>query len=302
MGLLWSAIEKALSRSEGDVVGERVEGAAGLPDAAPEKPETADAAPEKPDTADVPDTPDGADVSGRRGRGRPRGRTTLLIAGAVVLGLVAGTCTGYLIQADREPTKLPSLSQPTLPQAKGPAPEPLSAAQDRQVKTEGDLRKLLLTKPKGAKDADWLGGDGWMDLAAYADSYEKPEEVFGDLVGDGYRRAAVTGWTEGSAYTVELRLVQFRQVETVAAADYCENNQYWAEDEESTDSWPVPGTGNGMAYVHRKADTKPGYLPLYSAEAHAWRGDVSVEIWVYGSKSIPKKKIMDLAERQMERL
>lgn len=190
-----------------------------------------------------------------------------------------------------------------MPQAKGPAPEPLSAARDRQVRTDGDLRKLLLTKPKGAKDGDWLEGqDGWLDLAAYADSYEKPEEIFGDLVGNEFRRVAVTGWEEGSAYTVELRLVQFRQEETVAAADYCDNGQYWAEKEGSTDSWPIAGTGTGMAYVHHKPKTEAGYLPLYSAEAHAWRGDVAMEIWVYGSRSISKKKIMDLAERQMERL
>ncbi|MFI7504293.1 hypothetical protein ACIBVL_38610 [Streptomyces sp. NPDC049687] len=266
-------------------MGEHAEGAGGLPGDVPE------AQPE------VPAVPETAEVPVRR-----RGRTALLIAGAVVLGLVAGTCTGYLIQADREPTKLPSLSQPTMLQAKGPAPEPLSAARDRQVKTDGDLRKLLLTKPKGTKDADWLADDGWMDLAAYADSYEKPKEIFGDLVGDEFRRAAVTGWKEGSAYTVELRLVQFRQEQSVAAADYCDNNQYWAEHEESTDSWPVAGTGTGMAYVHHKPHTEAGYLPVYSAEAHAWRGDIAVEIWVYGSKSVSKKKIMDLAERQMERL
>ncbi|GAA1431064.1 hypothetical protein GCM10009601_49420 [Streptomyces thermospinosisporus] len=34
---------------------------------------------------------------------------------------MAGTCTGYLIQADREPTPLPSLSQPELKRATGPA-------------------------------------------------------------------------------------------------------------------------------------------------------------------------------------
>jgi hypothetical protein len=41
---------------------------------------------------------------------------------------------------------------------------------------------------------------------------------------------------------------------------------------------------------------------VYSAEAHAWRGDIAMEIWIYGNKPITKKMIMDLAERQMERL
>ncbi|MFI6037820.1 hypothetical protein ACIBBD_27295 [Streptomyces sp. NPDC051315] len=233
---------------------------------------------------------------------RRRGPTGLLIAGAVVLGLVAGTCGGYLVQADREPTRLPPLSQPTLPQATGPAPEPLSAARDRMVETDGDLRKLLLKKPSGAKDAEWLeGADGWLDLADYAGLYEEPGAVFGELVQDEFRRAAVTGWAEGESYSVEIRLVQFRQEEDLVAADYSDNNQYWAEDKE-TDSWPLPGTGDGMVYVHRAPETEAGHLPVYTAQAHAWRGDIAMEIWVHGSRAVSKKKIMDLAERQMERL
>ncbi|MFI5798411.1 hypothetical protein [Streptomyces sp. NPDC051677] len=64
-----------------------------------------------------------------------------MIAGAAVLGIVAGACTGYLIQADRAPTALPPLSQPVVGQAKGEV-EPLSAAQDRRrrVPPRGHLR------------------------------------------------------------------------------------------------------------------------------------------------------------------
>ncbi|MFD1273177.1 hypothetical protein ACFQ51_19765 [Streptomyces kaempferi] len=57
-----------------------------------------------------------------------------------------------------------------------------------------------------------------------------------------------------------------------------------------------------MVYVHSKPDTHPGYLPVYGAEAQAWRGDIAMEIWIYDSKPIPKATIMDLAKRQMERL
>ncbi|KUO20649.1 hypothetical protein AQJ91_13690 [Streptomyces dysideae] len=226
-----------------------------------------------------------------------------MIAGAAVLGLVAGTCAGFLVQADREPTKLAPLSQPTLAQAKGPAPEPLSAAQDRRVSTDGDLRKLLLKKPRGAKDAEWLeGSDGWLDLARYADSYKEPGEKFDDLVEDEFRRAAVTGWEVGTSYSVEIRLVQYRQEERLVAKDAADGSQYWAEDEDGTDSWVIPGTVDGMAYVHTVPEREPGYLPLYSAEAHAWRGDIDVEIWIYSSAPVTKKTIMDLAKRQMERL
>jgi hypothetical protein len=236
-------------------------------------------------------------------RPRRRGRTALLIATAAVLGLIAGTCAGYLVQADREPAKLPSLSQPTLSQAEGEAPEPLSAAQDRRVKTDGDLRKLLLKKPAGAKDAEWLeGADSWQDMAAFADNYNRPDEMFGVLVSDEFRRAAVTGWQVGSSYTVEIRLVQFRMEESVSVPYFTGNDQHWAEAEDSTDSWPIPGTGDGMAYVHNKPEVEAGYLPLYSAEAHAWRGDIALQIWVYADKPISKKRIMDLAQRQVGRL
>jgi hypothetical protein len=181
--------------------------------------------------------------------------------------------------------------------------EPLSAAQDRRVKTDGDLRKLLLKKPSGAKDAGaWLGdNDGWMSLPAYADAFNKPGPAFADLIEEQFRRAAVTGWESGNL-SVSIRLVQYRQEEYLAADDAADDGQYWADKEASTDSWVVPGTEDGMAYVHREPETEPGYLPLYGAEAHMWRGDIAVEVWVYDTKPITKKKIMDLAERQMERL
>lgn len=235
----------------------------------------------------MPDAPDPS-------RPRRRGRTSRLIGAAALLGLVAGTCAGYLVQADREPTKLPSLSQPVIERVKGEV-EPLSAAQDSKVRTDGDLRKLLLAKPRGAREADWVPRDGWMDLAAYADEYTDAGEKFSSLVTDQFRRAAVTGWKTGSAYSVEIRLVQYRQEDSMAATDASHNLQDDAESVSPTDSWSIPGTGDGRAYVHNHA-------PLYSAEAHAWRGDIAMEIWAYSTKPITKKTITDLAERQMERL
>lgn len=251
----------------------------------------------EPDEAGAGEEPAGSDAAAR-----PRGRTTLLIAAAAVLGVVAGTCTGYLVQADREPTALPSLSQPVLTQKEGQAPAPLSAAQDRRVKTDGDLRKLLLKKPRGAKDGDFLmGDDGWMGLADYASMFEESDELFGGLVADEFRRAAVTGWRKGDT-VVEIRLVQYRQEEATAAADHASGAQYWSEVEDDVDSWDIPGTGDGMAYVHTRPDSEPGYLPVYTAEAHAWRGDIHMEVWVADTERISKKEILDLAERQMERL
>ena len=220
-----------------------------------------------------------------------------------MLGLVAGTCVGYLVQAGREPAPLPPLSQAAIAQAEGEGPEPLSAAQDRKVRTNGDLRRLLLRKPTGAKAPDWLErSDGWLDIATYASYSSDPGSRFGFLVSDEFRRAAVVGWEAGGSTRVEIRLVQFRQENSTAAADSSRNHQERAEDEAGTDGWGIPGAGDGMAYVHTRPYTEPGDTPRYSAEAHARRGDVAMEIWVYAGKPISKKAIMDLAERQMERL
>lgn len=224
----------------------------------------------------------------------------------MVLGLVAGTCGGYLVQADRAPTPLPPLGQPVLPQAEGKEPEPLSAAQDRRVRTDGDLRKLLIRKPRSARPADWLpDDDGWMTLAQYARVstarfYDDAGRAFRQLAMEEFRRVAVTGWYDGD-HDVEIRLVQFRQEETVMAAESAVNSQSQAE-EAFTDSWLVPGTEDGRAYVHKEPVREPGYEAFYSAEAHAWRGDIAVEIWVSSSKPVPKRMILDLAERQMEQL
>ncbi|MFF2847150.1 hypothetical protein ACFVT5_12525 [Streptomyces sp. NPDC058001] len=221
-----------------------------------------------------------------------------------MLGVVAGTCTGYLIQADRTPTPLPSLSQPTIEQAKGPAPEPLSAAQDRRVKTDGDLRKLLLSKPKGAryeKDAEGVD-QNWLSLPAFAGLYKRPSNGFDNLLALEFRRAAVRIWKQGDGPYVEIRLVQYHQREELQAQGSVEDQQYWAEDEDGTASHSIPGTGAGMAYVHSRPDTRPGYVSVYTAEAYAWRGDIAMELWVYDDKPISKAKIVDVAKRQMERL
>lgn len=174
-----------------------------------------------------------------------------------MLGVVAGTCTGYLVQADREPTKLPPLSQPVVKQAKGEV-APLSAAEDRRVKTGGDLRKLLLKRPKGTRDTVFeLGTDGWMDLAEYAETFKEPDEAVGNLIEEQFRRAAATSWRVGSTQNVVIHLVQYRQEQALSAAENAEGSYYWAEEESDTRSWPIPGTGDGMAYVHDSQIARP---------------------------------------------
>ncbi|WP_244317647.1 hypothetical protein [Streptomyces bauhiniae] len=220
---------------------------------------------------------------------------------AVALGLVAGSCAGYLVQAGRTPDKLPPLSQPSLAQAQGHGPAPLSAAQDHQVKVDGDLRKLLLKRPGGTRANPAIeSDDGWLDLSAYAELYTKPDGAFRDLVGDEFRRAAVTGWIESGDRTVEIRLIQFRQVESQAAEEEAFGGRGWAADDAHTRSWPVPGTGDGEFFVHDRPESRFG--SGYVAEAHAYRGDIAMEMWVGDTKPVSPARVRELARAQMERL
>ncbi|WP_260470476.1 hypothetical protein [Streptomyces sp. RP5T] len=224
-----------------------------------------------------------------------------MAAAAAVLGVVAGTCAGYLVQAAREP-RLPLLVQPELPRARGPQPQPLSAEQDRKVRNDGDLRELLLTKPAGATTPDWVATQGWLYLEDYAATWEHPEAGATYLEEQEFLRAAVTGWDTGD-HEVEICLVQFGQKEVPAAPeDDSESTRFWAQEDLDVESRPIPGTGGGKAYVHPEPSSESAVAPGLSAEAHASRGDLSLHIWVYGDDPVPMGTIMDLAERQMERL
>lgn len=227
-----------------------------------------------------------------------------LIALAAALGVVAGAGAGYLVQAGREP-KLPTLVQPPLQQARGPQPEPLTEALDRKVRNDGDLRELLLEKPSGAITPDWVQPQGWMNLYDYADTWQDPEAVEAAdtfLEEQEFLRAAVTGW-EAGGQEVQIWLAQFEQKKDFAApADDSAATRYAAETDPDVESRPIPGTGEGKAYVRPTLYHESGVAPYYRAEAHASRGDLSVHIWVYDDAPIPWRTIMDLAERQMERL
>ncbi|MFI6288076.1 hypothetical protein ACIBCM_25580, partial [Streptomyces sp. NPDC051018] len=243
-------------------------------------------------------------------RTRRRGATVLLIAVAAVIGVVAGTAVGYGVQAEREPTPLPALSQrnltyPAKPLAADKRPAPLSAAEDRQVRTDGDLRKLLLPKPSGERVAaeKWRTG-AWIDLPEQAMEFEDPGYMLGELLEDDFRRAAGTRWETGNR-TTEITLLQFRSAR--GAQEFIAGQQgYMGEDSEESsgagnEGDPVKGSGNGRYYLY-EVERKAGYLPFYRARALVHRGDIAIGIDVVDSKAISKKMIRTLAERQLERL
>ncbi|MCX3059109.1 hypothetical protein [Streptomyces beihaiensis] len=231
-----------------------------------------------------------------------RRRTGLLISCAAVLGVVAGVCTGYVVQAGRAPDPLPPLAQETVAQAKGgPAHEVAAATGDRRVRTDGDLRKLLVPRPSGAQTAD--EAQGWLDQYGFAGLFEHPDDVFGDLSDDSFRRAAVASWEQGKSAT-EVQLIQFRDAKSLGSRTFLKGQKSYMADSDwaGNDGRPIPGSSNGRVYVFDRPDRKPGYLPLYRARALAARGDIVMDIWFYDTKPISKKTAMALAERQLERL
>ncbi|MER6999148.1 hypothetical protein [Streptomyces sp. NPDC000410] len=224
-----------------------------------------------------------------------------------MLGVVAGVCTGYVVQAERPPAALPSLSQPVLAQAKGKGPEPLSAAVDRKVKTEGDLRKLLLTAPKGASDRDsGLFEARWMSLEQYASEFTFPSEAVALLVEQQYRRGARVAWHEDGDRFVEIRLLQFRDEKRYGYGDSgaeaaVHDSVAWAEEETGNPGKAIAGSPAGRYFVDDRPEVEDGQR-TYKARAHAWRGDIALEIWIADSRPVSEKKIRDVAQRQWERL
>ncbi|MFD5062934.1 hypothetical protein [Streptomyces sp. NPDC058394] len=244
------------------------------------------------------------------GKPRPRGRTTLLIAAAAVLGIAGGTAVGYGVQAHRAPTPLPALSQPNLayPAKALPAdkvPDPLPVSQDRQRKTEGDLRELLVSKPSGARRPVFpLQENGWRSLDAYAREFKSEDYMFETLAEADVRRIAAVNWSQGQYRDVRIRLVQFRSGAALGAPDHA-NGQLdympYAKEGAGNEGDPIKGSGNGRYFVY-KAVNKPGYLSAHHARAIAQRGDVMLDINIFDTVPISKKDIRTLAERQLERL
>ncbi|MDG9702978.1 hypothetical protein [Streptomyces sp. DH37] len=257
-------------------------------------------------TAPPPPSPAAPETS----RPRRRGRTALLPACAALLGAVGGLAGGYTVQADRAPTPLPPLSQaelsyPKEPLPEGEEPEPLTAEEDRRVRTDGDLRKLLLDRPKGAREPEPSPDvDGWLSLPAYAREFDNPGYMFTYLTGEDLRRVASTGWQRGEYRTVSVSLVQFRDEKRRSALEHAEDQQeYMPYDQHAgNDGTALKGSGNGRYYVFDEPDREPGFLPVYAARAIAQRGDIMMDIWIYDIEPIAGRDIRSLAERQLERL
>jgi hypothetical protein len=236
---------------------------------------------------------------------RRRGRVVRLVAAAALLGLSAGTAYGYHVQADERPTPLPRLAQqglayPEKPMPADEAPEPLGTRDDHRVRTDGDLRKLLLDRPKGALG---MGKPDWMSIPDFASHFEEPAYIFDELSNMGLRRVARTRWLQGDV-SAEILLAQFQDADSVGGDDYLSGQAMYMPDKDhaSAPGKRIPGTSDGSLFIYRDAVRKPGYLPSYQARALARRGDIVVDVWFSSPEPIRGAAVMAAVKRQLERL
>lgn len=240
-------------------------------------------------------------------RRRPRGRTSLIVLTAALLGVTIGAAVGFGVQADRDPTPLAALAQedlayPAKPLAADKVPDPLPAAEDRQVKTDGDLTKMLVSRPKGAKADDYFGS-GWISLSDFASWYDSPDWMFESLADADVRRIARESWLEGDRET-KIDLVQYRSGNFLRAKDHFDGQMDYLpyeDDGAGNEGDPIKGSLEGRYFLY-PVERKAGYLPLYEARAIAVRGDIVMDVVIFDVKPISKKTIGTLAERQLERL
>jgi hypothetical protein len=223
-----------------------------------------------------------------------------------VLGVLAGTGTGYAVQQRRAPSPLPpvGLHAPLSPTGTAPAAK-LPASRDAGLRAQGDLRKLLLPKPSGAVDySDTEGRNNWASLTDLSLTYEDPSSAFAELGADHFQRAAVRVWAhQGSTPAendfAEIHLIQFRDEDVSGADTYLAGESGALTDPTvKRPGTPIPGTIDGRARVFHDSSREP----YYEAHAVARRGNIVVDIWYSRDTPIPKHTIVSMAERQLERL
>ncbi|MFD8980757.1 hypothetical protein [Streptomyces sp. NPDC059564] len=236
---------------------------------------------------------------------RRRGRTTLLIAAAVVLGALAGTATGYAVQYHRDPTPLPPLAQQKLDTPKALAPDDATTWKtvnaNRWHKTDGDLTELLIEVPAGAKAED----SGYDSLDSFATTFDMPESALRNFSKDGFRRVATTVWRQDDVL-VELRLVQFHDFSGANGYQRAQSGYMRFERNAGNDGVAIPGVPAELGHVWVASETRqePGYAPIREGRAIVRRGDIVLDLFYVDMRGrrIAESDVIDLAKRQLERL
>ncbi|NGN64079.1 hypothetical protein G5C51_09200, partial [Streptomyces sp. A7024] len=206
----------------------------------------------------------------------------------------------------RQPLSQSDLRYPDKRLAPG-ADDPVAAKDDRRVKTDGDLRKLLVDAPAGAdqdapESALPAGRDGWLAADQLAAEFPRAEPVFKAFVGMGFRRTAQVVWKEGQARVVLVRLYQFHDDAGLSSYSFQQQEHQLVRAAKGGTGTRIPGSGNGRVYTGLPPAAKPGYQSLNQVLAIARRGDIVMEIVIVGPGSISGSYAMGLAKKQLGRL
>ena len=233
---------------------------------------------------------------------RRRGRTALLMAAAVVLGVLGGGAAGYAGQAARKPTPLPPLSapQPRYPAARVAVPA-LPPSQDDMVRTDGDLTKLLLPTPKGASLPDGVSSfDSWQTIAQFSEGYQEPAGEFAWLADHEFRRAALANWDQGST-SVMVQLVQFSHADDFNSLAMIQNESSYSKSWTGSASVRLPGSNSGMIFPGVARHGSSGST-FYEGRGYAVHGDIAVELYVDTSGKVSEQTLQAILQEQLERL
>ncbi|MEV7594643.1 hypothetical protein AB0O42_30715 [Streptomyces sp. NPDC089922] len=230
----------------------------------------------------------------------------LLIAGAAVLGVLAGTVTGYAVQYHREPTPLPPLAQQKMD---GPKPAAVNDATSRRSinanrwhKADEDLSKKLVEVPGGVQDS--FSGPVSVDVFA-AQWYREPAEAVGDAIRSGIKNVATATWAENDRNFIEINLLQFR--DRSGAEDFQAGIEGYMPEKDYAGNTgkELPGVPAdfGRLWIDSKAHRQPGYEPVRQGHALVRRGDTVMTVqWTNNRGDVDEKALVELAKRQMERL
>ncbi|HTJ71856.1 MAG TPA: hypothetical protein VL551_30220 [Actinospica sp.] len=221
--------------------------------------------------------------------------TRTVFGAALVLGVLGGVGTGYAVQAARPATPLPPLTatQPEYAPAgvyQGLAPATLPSSQDDATLTDGDLTKLLLPVPAGAK-ADPTGWqDQSIDAEQEADLCDNAVSCFRRDGSDNLNAIADTSWDQNGFY-VEIRIYRF-------AAGSSGTPRSWSQDgDRQTGEFTIAPGIDGSGYEYRD---KWG---ANDDTAEAVHGDLVVQFWVTSPTTMPNTSMINnLITQQMGRL
>lgn len=230
-----------------------------------------------------------------------RGRLTLVVAAAVVLGVLAGAGAGYQVQRGRKPTALPPLvaAVPAQPRGTAPARPAPKVADDRNAVYEADLLKLILPTPKGAKQRE----RGWLTQADVADDSEDPASAFADLGEHGFRRAATARWSVGRSSVTDtaISLTQYRDDTTPYTSEVLRGSEY-SDGPHQSYGTPIPGTLDGEVMPSGLPYDEGKGLKVYVGEGFARVGSIFVEVYVSAVHPVSRNAVMSVITKQLERM